>query len=134
MAMARTLLRAVLLIFAASGSLAADAPRVERLAVHEVKLEAEGQYANPFAELTADAELTPPEAGSAPRNVPMFWDGGAAWKFRFSPEQVGTWQWSVKSPDAGLNGKSGSFEVVASRRPGSIRPMKDFPRHFERQN
>jgi hypothetical protein len=64
----------------------------------------------------------------------MFWDGGATWRFRFSPEQVGTWKWSVKSRDAGLNGKTGSFEVVASRRPGSIRPMKGFPQHFERQD
>ena len=57
-----------------------------------------------------------------------------SWKFRVSPDQLGVWKWSVKSRDAGLNGKSGSFEAVASRRPGSIRPMKGFPQHFERQD
>jgi len=135
--MARTLVLALLLVLASTLQrkvTAADPQRVERLSVHEIALQAEGQYANPYADLTADAELTAPSSGSQTRSVPLFWDGGASWKLRFSPNEIGVWKWSVKSRDGGLNGKSGSFEVVASRRAGSIRPMKGFPQHFERQD
>jgi hypothetical protein len=101
--------------------------------VHEVGLSAEGQYANPYADLTAEVSLTPP-AGGQQRVVPLFWDGGASWKLRFAPDEQGTWKWSVKSRDRGLDGKSGSFEVVGSDRRGGVRPMKDFPQHFERHD
>jgi Protein of unknown function (DUF4038)/Domain of unknown function (DUF5060) len=135
--MLRTILPAFVFAIAAGWcvlAIAADPPRTPRLGLYEVTLQAEGTYANPYSELTAEAELTPPEVSGKPRRVPLFWDGGSSWKFRFSPDQVGVWKWSVKSRDAGLNGKSGSFEVVTSKQAGSIRPMKDFPRHFERQD
>jgi len=112
----------------------ADTQRIERYAVYEVALQAQGQYANPYVDLTAAAELMPPEAGGQPRSVPLFWDGGANWKLRFSPDQVGVWKWSIKSRDAGLDGKTGSIEVLTSKRAGSIRPMKGYPQHFERQD
>ena len=106
--------------------------------MHEVAFQSTNQYANPYTELTAEATLTPPEAAgqvqSQPRKLPLFWDGGAAWKFRVTPDQLGLWKWTVTSADSGLNGKSGSFEVIASKKAGTIRPMKSFPRHFERQN
>src|SRR5262249_22665251 len=66
--------------------------------------------------------------------IPLFWDGANRWTLRFSPDKTGAWKWSVTSHDLGLNGKSGALEVVESDRAGSIRPMKNFPRHFERQN
>jgi hypothetical protein len=109
-----------------------QASPVERYAVFEVELRASGQYANPYVELDADATLTGP-SGKA-RTLPLFWDGGVIWKLRFSPNEIGTWKWSVLSRDAGLNGQSGSFEASSSKRRGSIRPMKDFPLHFERQD
>jgi hypothetical protein len=115
------------------GEALAQSSSVPRFSMHEVALQASGKYANPYVELTADAVLTGPDDRQT-RTVPLFWDGGAAWKFRFSPERVGTWKWEVRSADAGLNGKSGSFDVVASDRKGSIRPMTGFPLHFERQD
>jgi Protein of unknown function (DUF4038)/Domain of unknown function (DUF5060) len=124
-----------ILVAAVSGAAwAADLPRGERLAVYEVALRAEGVYTNPYAELTAEVELTPPEPGALPRRLPLFWDGGATWKFRFSPEQVGVWKWSVTSRDAGLNAQAGNFEVLPARRSGSLRAMREYPRHFERQD
>ena len=61
---------------------AADPPRVDRLSVHEVALQADGQYANPYTDLTADAELIAPSSAGQTRSVPLFWDGGSSWKFR----------------------------------------------------
>jgi hypothetical protein len=124
----------VLAIVSWSFARAADPPRVERFGLHEVALQAEGKYTNPYLELTAEAALTPPGEGAKVRTTPLFWDGASAWKFRIAPDQVGAWKWSVSSPDTGLNGKTGSFEVVASRRAGSIQPMAGFPRHFQRQD
>ncbi len=119
---------------AATAASAADAPtRVGRYEVFEAAFSSTGDYAHPYVDLTAEAALTPPGGGGT-RSIPLFWDGGSTWKLRFSPDQLGPWKWSVKSRDAGLSGKSGAFEVVASERQGSIRPMKQFPLHFERQD
>src|SRR5262245_59621427 len=113
---------------------AEEHPRVGRFEMHEVALTATGQYANPYSDLEAELSLSPPAGGGNKRVLPLFWDGGATWKFRFSPDQPGIWNWTVSSRDAGLSGKSGSLEVVASNRQGSIRPMPGFPRQFERQD
>lgn len=118
---------------------AGDVPRVNLYGVHEVSLSATDQCMNPYTDLTAEVTFTPPD-GRSRRVIPMFWDGEATWKFRFSPEVIGVWQWAVTSRDSGLNGKSGSCEVVKpgtdgdTSRHGSIRPMTGFPSHFERQD
>ena len=111
----------------------ADFPETPLFTVHEGALRATGNYANPYRELEPDVLLTPPDGG-ANRLAPLFWDGGAVWRFRFSPDRVGEWRWTVRSRDSGLDGQTGRFRAVASDRPGSIRPMRGFPRHFERQN
>lgn len=121
----------IALVFAASfQALSASVPR---FAPHEIALTATGTYANPYVELTAEAVLTEPD-GRTTRVLPLFWDGGATWRLRFAPDKTGTWKWTVKSADAGLNGKSGSFECAASTRRGSIQPMAGAPRHFQYQN
>jgi hypothetical protein len=66
--------------------------------------------------------------------VPLFWDGGATWHLRFSSDVIGTWQWHTRSSDSGLDGGSGTFEVVPSDRKGSLRSMNGYPHHFERQD
>lgn len=106
--------------------------KIGRFEPLEVSLQASGSYGNPYQELTADATFTSPSGVT--KSIPLYWDGGKEWKFRFSPDAVGRWTWSAKSRDAGLDGKSGEFEAVASDRLGSIQPNKDFPAHFERQD
>jgi hypothetical protein len=128
----------VVVAFAASmrGALpavAADVPRVEQLAVHEVTLQATGKYENPYTEVWATADLTGPSKTWI-HEVPLFWDGGQAWKLRVAPFKPGAWEWEIRSNDPGLRGKSGSFEIVASKRRGSIRAMDGFESHFERQD
>ena len=106
---------------------------VPQFSVHEVALQATGIYTHPYIDLTADAVLAEP-GSKAVRVVPLFWDGGSAWKFRFAPDKTGTWTWVVKSADPSLDGKSGSFDCLGSARQGSIRSMRGFPYHFERQD
>jgi hypothetical protein len=123
---------ACIFFVATSVSLAAQSPAAPLFSVHEVELRATGSYTNPYLQLEADVVLTAPEG--ATRIAPLFWDGNARWKFRFSPDLPGEWSWTIRSRDSGLNGQTGGFRAIESDRPGSIRPMRGFPRHFERQN
>ena len=118
-------------LFLSFGVVAAQ-PTVSRFAVHEVVLQASGAYTNPYTDLSAEAVLTPPNGEQ--RSVPLFWDKGRSWRLRVSPDRIGIWKWQVKSSDAGLNGRTGRFQVIASKRKGSIQPMREFPQHFQRQN
>ena len=110
----------------------AEPTPVNRFGFHETSLTSTGTYANPYLDLTANAILTAPDGTT--HTLPLFWDGDATWKFRFSPDQTGSWRWSVRSADAGLNGKQGSFAVRASTLRGSIVPMAGAPHHFQYQN
>lgn len=127
----RSALAAVLTMLSAA-PLVADVPRVAQRSVHEVRLEAAGRYDNPYVSLSATATLT--DADGKTKTVPLFWDGGDVWRFRVSPAAAGAWRWTVKSDDAGLNGREGAFEVVASDRKGSIQAMAASPHHFQRQD
>lgn len=106
---------------------------VPRFGIVERSSQHVGAYGNPYAELSATAQLVEPD-GETIRTLPLFWDGGTTWRFRFSPDVTGTWQWSIHSADRGLDGQSGTFKVVPSDRQGSIRPMADYGHHFERQD
>ena len=108
-------------------------PTIEKFGLLESEFKATGKYANPYTEVTAEAVITPPNGG-ATRTIPLYWDGGNSWKLRFSPDQTGTWTFKINSTDRGLDGGGGSVRCVASKRSGSIRPMKNFPTHFERQD
>lgn len=114
-------------------SAAQAAESVPCFAPHEVSLTATGTYGNPYVELAADATLTEPD-GRATRTLPLFWDGGANWKLRFAPDKPGRWKWIVKSADRGLDGRTGEFECVASKRRGSLQPRAGASRHFQYQN
>lgn len=114
------------------GAFAETAPEVAKFAVFEQTLTSDGQPDNPYVEIEATAILTRPKGDEW--RVPLFWDGGATWRFRVSPDTVGQWRWRVESDDKGLGGKSGQFTVVDKGLPGSIRPNRESPRHFVRQD
>jgi hypothetical protein len=106
---------------------------VPRFAVFERSFQHAGECDNPYVEIEAHVELVEPN-GETTRCVPMFWDGGSTWKFRFSPDEVGTWRWRTESADGGLRGHGGAFRAIPSDRKGSIRAMRAHPLHFERQD
>ncbi|MGB3534832.1 MAG: DUF4038 domain-containing protein, partial [Microcoleaceae cyanobacterium] len=88
-----------------------------------------GNYSNPYRQVDATATFTGPNNQTA--DIPLFWDGGDTWKFRFSPEVKGQWSWTIDSNDAGLDGESGSFEVVNSNNKGGIEAKPDSPYYFQ---
>ncbi len=110
----------------------AAVPVVPRFGILEVAFEAQGQYANPYRELEAEAELIPP-FGPA-RRIPLFWDGGSTLRLRFSPDLIGIWRYTVRSSDAALDGSRGVFRCVPSNRRGSLQLMSGYPHHFQYQN
>ena len=71
-----------------------------------------------------DVEFTSP--GGQTFLVPAFYDGdgsggldGDVWRVRFSPDSVGLWSYVSSSSEPLLDGKTGSFEVVAPSGCGS---------------
>jgi hypothetical protein len=120
----------LLLCYAASAARAADS--VPLYSPHEITLSASTVPANPYTDLAADCTLTAPDGGT--RSLPLFWDGGTTWKFRFAPAALGTWKWLVKSTDAGLEGKTGAFQCMDFKLRGGLQPMRGAPHHFQHQN
>jgi hypothetical protein len=78
---------------------------------HEITLEAEGDYANPYVEVICWVQLRGPHFD---RRVYGFWDGGRTFRVRVVATAPGTWWWRSGSnrADGGLNGKGGSFQAV----------------------
>ncbi|MEZ0259270.1 MAG: DUF4038 domain-containing protein [Chthoniobacter sp.] len=106
---------------------------VPRFAAYEVSMSAGGTPANPYTDISGDCVLTGPD-GQTVRTVPLFWDGGTTWKFRFAPDRIGIWKWLVKSGDSGLSQQMGTFECVTSNNRGGLQSMVGAPPHFQYQN
>ena len=98
----------------------------------EMSLQHRGDYANPYTELEAVAQLRGPDGRE--RTMPLFWDGERRWKLRLAPDQIGRWHWRVQSADAGLDGCAGEFDAVDSDLSGGLTAMPAFPHHFQRQS
>lgn len=109
-------------------ALAAQGP-VGRYEVFEAAFEASERPPNPYAAITAGAVFTRPDGKLW--TIPLFWDGGAIWRVRISPDAVGKWSFVVRSADPGLNGRRGGFVCVPSLSAGGIRASGS---HFQRQN
>jgi len=60
-------------------------------------------------DLDLAVEFTSPSGNV--RNVRGFWDGGATWRVRFSPDEAGSWKYRTSSQPkiTGLDGQAGDF-------------------------
>jgi hypothetical protein len=91
--------------FSAQG---APSRSVERWGVHEIALEGPRE-GNPFVDVTLAAIF---ECGGKQIRVPGFYDGEGTFRIRFSPPELGAWQWRTESNVAVLSGKSGRLDAV----------------------
>ncbi len=110
----------------------ADGIKINKYGIFEVSFTASGNYSNPFTEVNAWAEFVTP--GGFLRKIPLFWDGGKTFKLRISPDTEGTWSYTVRSNDKRLDRQKGTFICVKSNLRGTIRPMEEFPHHFQFSN
>ncbi|XOV94061.1 MAG: DUF4038 domain-containing protein [Bacteroidota bacterium] len=80
----------------------------------EITLESDTEYENPLFQVSElNATFTAPSGREL--IIRGFWDGGKVWKFRFVPDEVGTWTYRTTCSDntnAGLHEKQGSFECI----------------------
>jgi hypothetical protein len=78
----------------------------------ELPFQAAGRYENPYVEVEVWVDL---EGPGFSKRVHGFWNGGENFVVRVLATRAGTWKWTSGSAphDAGLSGKSGSFEAVA---------------------
>ncbi len=78
----------------------------------EITLEAEKQYANPYLDLDVWVDLSGP---GFEKRCYGFWDGGSIFRVRVLATAPGRWEWrsGASVDDAGLAGKTGSFEARA---------------------
>jgi hypothetical protein len=110
----------------------ASSDTVPRFGMFEKGFTHAGAYENPYKDVTASATLVRPDGREW--RIPLFWDGGASWVLRVSPDVEGGWSWSVSSPDKGLDGRRGTFRCVKSDLRGGIQPMEGHPHHFQYQD
>lgn len=74
-----------------------------------------GNYENPFQTIDLVVTFTSPTGEK--RTVPAFWDGGTTWKVRFSPNEMGKWQFESRCNDTsnlGLHQVRGSFVCLTA--------------------
>lgn len=89
-------------------------PTVPRWMVFETEFTSDRHYENPVQQNRLRVEFRSPSGTT--RTVYGFWDGGASWKVRFSPDEIGRWTYTTSNrdeSDAGLHGQSGEFECSA---------------------
>jgi len=79
----------------------------------EISLTGANPHASPFDDVDVTATFTGPRGLTIVR--PAFWDGGAIWKIRFAPTEVGEWTYTTHSndpSDTGLNGQTGTVNCL----------------------
>ncbi|MBN1580948.1 MAG: DUF4038 domain-containing protein [Anaerolineae bacterium] len=89
---------------------------VAKWTIFEAIIDSDRDYDNPFWDVAVRIELRSP-SGKA-RTVDAFWDGGRAWRVRFSPDETGEWQWMSVCSDrgnVGLHDQGGRFACVPYR-------------------
>ncbi|MFP4105878.1 MAG: DUF4038 domain-containing protein [Phycisphaerae bacterium] len=105
---------------------------VRQFDIHEKQFHHTGSYDNPYRQCEARVEFTSP--GGEIRPGSLFWDGENVWRFRFSPDTPGRWEWRTRSSDAGLDGKTGSFECIEGDLRGAPAPWPERPNWLRYQN
>lgn len=83
--------------------------KTERWGVFELRFDGPAN-GNPFDDVTLSASFS---NGGRTVRVPGFYDGDGIYRIRFSPPDLGHWQWISSSNAPALNGQSGSFDCIA---------------------
>ena len=70
-------------------------------------------YDNPFQDVAVTVDFRSPDGKH--RTVDAYWDGENVWRVRFSPEQIGEWNYQThasREDDHGLDKQTGTFRCV----------------------
>jgi hypothetical protein len=110
--------RFILLAFAAAGFFLmscyeSTALAVEQWSRFEQSFTSSKDYDNAVQQIKVKVEFTSPSKSK--RTILAFWDGGRAWRARFSPDERGGWKYKTTCSDRsneGLHNQTGSFQCV----------------------
>ena len=72
--------------------------KVERWDTHEVALEAEKEYENPFCDVQVTAQFRHVDSGREIQ-IDGFHDGGSTWRIRMMPLEIGVWEYTASSKE-----------------------------------
>ncbi|MHB0997841.1 MAG: DUF5060 domain-containing protein [Armatimonadota bacterium] len=106
----------------------AQAREVPRWGMFEVSVRNTVEYANPFADVIFDGWVVSPSNRQS--RVYGFYDGDDTWKFRFMPDETGTWRYILRFSD-GTPGIEGSFSCTSSKLHGPIEVNPANPLWFQ---
>lgn len=121
-------LRGVLVLLAANLALGQTVPNYE---VFEHTIEhTSGGYDNVWEEVTVAVQLISPSGKEF--SIGGFYYDENTWKFRFTPNEIGTWTWTYNIN--GTEETSGSFEVTESDHPGFMSINPHNPRRWVLDN
>jgi hypothetical protein len=106
-----------------------DAEQAGKWSLWEHTARSQRSYSNPFVDVRLKALFTSPSGSRTEREG--FYDGENTWRVRFSPDEAGTWKWTVAAEpeDPGLAG-SGDFECIPSALHGPLRVYPANPLWF----
>jgi len=99
-----------------------NAETIHQWEVYTISLTSGKNYSNPYNDIpvTKEGDLlkvsftgTAGNALNKEITVIGFWNGGSRWRVNFTPPETGSWKYVTFSTDRSMNGKKGSFEVVA---------------------
>src|SRR5918995_2685545 len=122
---------ATAILAAASFIVAAAQDGVPRWGLFEADFTSERALQNPLQDVDLHVTFTAPSRRT--HTVRGFWDGGATWRVRFSPGELGDWTYAtttVPGEVGGLHALKGKFRVVAPRR--SVDVARDRSARFDR--
>lgn len=85
--------------------------RVERWGIFDFQLKGPAD-GNPYLDVQVSAEF---RCGDRRVTVPGFYDGDGTYRLRFSPDATGEWQFTTRSNRADLDGRKGTFTVLAPK-------------------
>ncbi|MEQ9442551.1 MAG: DUF5060 domain-containing protein [Cyclobacteriaceae bacterium] len=100
--------------------------------IYELTLNTIGEAGNPYYDISFDITFTRPDGSEV--LAEGFFDGGNAFKARAYCDTPGVWEWTSSSNNPGLDGKSGTFEVLRSELKGKLRQHPEDPYQFAYDN
>src|SRR5205085_8457314 len=81
------------------GAITADRATLGRYERIELTAALTATYDNPYDQEQVALSASFQGPSGATRQVPGFWDGRDAWKVRFTPDEAGTWRYTVHVHD-----------------------------------
>ncbi|MEX0886663.1 MAG: DUF4038 domain-containing protein [Phycisphaeraceae bacterium] len=96
--------------------------------VFEAELRSAERFDKPLQQVEVRVQLTSPTGRR--RTIEAFWDGGNVWRFRFSPDEPGTWTWHSTCDQDEALAAQGTIESLAGGMARGPLRLSESRRHF----